>query len=402
MFSPLILLAAAQGPEGIPGLVTNPWVQLTSSPTGMVVEFITHDNPKITVEAPGFYVKKIENMVLKTDDLQLQKFLIGGLKPDTDFTYSLVKGTDRIKYTAHAPKDTKATARLAIFGSSGLGTEAQKQISSDIQKMDPDLIVHVGDVAFPFGQEPSYIANHFGVYGSILSRTPVAAAAGSHDTTYRDFEQYPGGLAYYKFFNLPKEKQPWARDLGNYSFTYGNALWLILDSNTYNNFRDPKAQAWVKQELAKGAKLPWRFVAFHHAPYHSSKVHEEDTRMQVLDPIFQQARVSFVFGGQVHNYQRAKPTANSPIYIVTGAAGSELNDQDIAADKAKWKPFTQVFAPGFSYTQFFYSNTKAFLKQIDSEGKAIDSLEISAPAPAPETKKPTTKPASKKKKKGKG
>ncbi len=398
------MLAAAQGPSMIPRLVTEPWVQLTTSPTEMVVEFITHDNPKITIEAPGMTVRKVENMVLKTDDLQLQKFAIGGIKPGGTFSYSLVEGTNRMKYTAHAPKGRGSASRITLFGDSGLGTAPQNEIAAKVEAYDPDVIVHLGDVALPFGQEPAYLSNHFAVYHNILSKTPVVAAAGEHDTTYRDFVDTPAGLCYYKFFNLPKVRYPWARDLGNYSFGYGDAYWLILDSNTYNNWRDPRAVAFVKEELAKGSKYPFRFVAFHHAPWHSSKFGENDTWMRALDPLFIQAKVQAVFSGHVHNYQRSKPVANGPTYIVSAASGSELQDQTIAADKTSWKPYTQAFAPGFSFTELEIDKGSATLRQVGIDGATIDTVKFAPMTYTPELVKPTKptpkKPASKKKKKG--
>ena len=124
-----LLLASLQGPSHIVGLVTDPWLQLTSSPSGMVVEFITHSNPKITIDANGLYVKKIENMALKTDDLELQKFIIGGLKPDSDFRYALVEGGSRVEYTGHSARDSRGMSRLAILGDSGSGGPQQKQIA---------------------------------------------------------------------------------------------------------------------------------------------------------------------------------------------------------------------------------------------------------------------------------
>ena len=389
-----LLLASLQGPSHIVGLVTDPWLQLTSSPSGMVVEFITHSNPKITIDANGLYVKKIENMALKTDDLELQKFIIGGLKPDSDFRYALVEGGSRVEYTGHSARDSRGMSRLAILGDSGSGGPQQKQIAELIRAYDPNLMVHVGDVAYPYGQEPGYIQNHFGVYGNILSRTPMVAAAGNHDTTFRDYAQYPGGLAYYKFFNLPKTTFPWQRDIGNYGFSYGSAYWLILDSNLYNNWKDPRAQAWLQQEFTKEASAKWKFVAFHDAPWHSSNAHADETHMRALDQIFKKNHVNIVFSGQVHNYERSRPDPTGPLYIVTGAGGADLDDSDLAKDKCKWKPYTLAIVAGYSYTQFEYDESGAILKQVLADGTVVDTVKLDGRAPT-NTKKPTKKSASK-------
>jgi predicted phosphodiesterase len=380
-------------------LVTQPFLQLTSNSSAMVVEFITHKNPRIKIEVNGLFAKKVENVALKTDDMELQKWVIDGLKPNQDFKYTLVQGLQRLDFVGHTPRDSKGTSRLAIFGDSGSGLPEQKQLAEKLEAYNPDLIVHVGDVAYPYGQESSFLSNHFPVYGNTLARTPMVAAAGNHDTTYRDYAEYPGCLAYYKFFNIPKNYYPWARDVGNYSFNYGSAFWLILDSNTYNNWTDPRAQAWVKTELAKGAKATWRFVAFHHAPWHASPTHAEDTQMRALDPLFKQAKVQAVFSGHVHNYQRSKPDAAGPYYIVSGAGGGGLYDQNIAADKKLWKPYTQAYAAGYSYTSFEYDQKVATLKQISLDGSIVDTLKLSSasvPTTPSKTTKPVVKPPAKK------
>ncbi|MBS1727163.1 MAG: metallophosphoesterase [Armatimonadetes bacterium] len=400
MVSAVLLLASIQTPEKLPGLVTDPWLQLTESSTGMVVEFITHMNPRITIEADGLYVKKIENMALKTDDLELQKFVVGNLKPNQTFEYSLVEDGQKVTYTGHAPATTTGVARVAIFGDSGTGSADQAALAKQIGTYDPMLIVNTGDVVKPYGQEPDYLSKYFAVYSDTLSRTPVAAAAGECEGVYRDYEQYPAGLCYYKFFNLPKISYPWTQYFGNYSFTYGNAYWIVLDSNTYNDWSDSKAQAWIKAELTKGAKYTWRFVTFHHSPWSSSTAEPADTHMRVLDPLWKAGKVQIVFTGHLHDYERAKPDLNGPIYIVSGAGDGGAYTSGIPADKTQWQPYTQIAVSGPSYTQFVYDAKSAVLTQVGKDGATLDAVRLNAPVPVKATKPAPKRPASKKKKGG--
>ena len=95
--------------------------------------------------------------------------------------------------------------------------------------------------------------------------------------------------------------------MANFSFDYGNAHWTVLDSNPYVDWTDPELRAWVERDLAAAKDATWRFVAFHHPPFNSSRAHFGDQRMRVLVDLFEAGRVDVVWSGHVHNYQRTFP-----------------------------------------------------------------------------------------------
>ena len=351
------------------GLIAGPYLQLATSPGTMVIQLIQQGDLKYSVTSKGHTVRALPSISLETPGLYVRKWAVSGLKPGQSWTYTLGTKT----YKAHGLPLGKV--RTAVFGDSGRGLPGQKLVGKQLEKYDPDLIVHVGDIVYPRGRESEYLKFHFPVYGAMLSKTPSVAAAGNHDTAYRDLKAYPDGLAYYKLWHLPQTKLAWAKGPGNFGFGYGDAYWVILDSNTYINWKAAAPQAWLKNELAKGAKYKWRFVAFHHPPFHSSDKKKDEIYMKVAAPIFEQARVTAVFNGHVHNYQRTKPI-NGVTYFVTGAGGAELYDQKIAGDKKLWKPFTVAYIPGYSFTSLEYDRTSAKVHQIDSKGKVIDTVNL--------------------------
>jgi hypothetical protein len=351
------------------GLVAGPYLQLASSPGTMVVQVIQQGDLKIPVVAKGLAVRPLPSIPLATPGLFVRKWAVSGLKLGQAWSYSV--GTK--SYKAHGLPSGKV--RLAVFGDSGRGLPGQRLVGKQLEKYDPDLIVHVGDIVYPRGRESEYLLYHFPVYGSILAKTASTAAPGNHDTAYRDLRAYPDGLAYYKLWHLPQFKPKWAKGPGNFGFGYGDAYWVILDSNTYINWKGTGPQTWLKQELAKGANYRWRFVAFHHPPFHSSDKKKNEVYMKVVAPIFEQGRVTAVFNGHVHNYQRTKPI-NGVTYFVTGAGGAELYDQKIAGNKKLWKPFTATYIPGYSFTSLEYDRTGATVRQIDSKGKVIDTVKL--------------------------
>lgn len=349
------------------GLIAGPYLQLASSPGTMVVQVIQQGDIKYTLTAKGLSVKALPSITMSTPGLFVRKWAVSGLKPGQVWSYTLNSRT----YLAHGLPNGKA--RLAIFGDSGRGLPGQGLVAKQIAKYDPSLIVHVGDIVYPRGRESEYLKYHFPVYGGVLSKTPSVAAPGNHDTAFRDLKAYPDGLAYYKLWHLPNLKQPWSKGPGCFGFAYGDAYWVILDSNPYINWKAAGPQNWLKQELAKGSKFKWRFVAFHHPPFHSSDKKKDELHMKAVVPLFEQARVTAVFNGHVHNYQHTKPI-NGVTYFVTGAGGAELYDQQIAKNKKLWKPFTVAYIPGYSFTSLEYDRSGATVRQIDTKGKVIDTV----------------------------
>lgn len=351
------------------GIIAGPYLQLASSPGAMVVQVIQQGDIKLSLSAAGKTIKPLPSIEMATPGLFVRKWLVSGVKNGGTWSYQI----GNKKFTAHGLAALKV--RIAVFGDSGRGLPGQRLVATQLAKYDPELIVHVGDIVYPRGRESEYLKYHFPVYGSVLAKTPSVAAPGNHDTAYRDLRAYPDGLGYYKLWHVPNLKQKWSKGPGNFSFAYGNAYWVILDSNTYIDWKGKEPQAWLKAELAKGAKHKWRFVAFHHPPYHSSDKKKDELHMRAVAPLFEAAKVTAVFNGHVHNYQRTKPIGGVT-YFVTGAGGAELYDQKIAANKKLWKPFTAAYIPGYSFSSLEYDAQQAIVRQIDTKGKVIDTVKL--------------------------
>jgi acid phosphatase type 7 len=354
-----------------------PYLQLTKLPSEMLVQWVGDAKASYSVKMGSSVAKEQKAIGLVTPGKVVRRFLLRGLPINRDFQYVIASGQKQMTFTGHGSRSATEASRLAIFGDSGRGLPGQRLMGKQLAKYDPDLIVHTGDIIYPDGRERDYFKFHFPVYGDILSRTPSVYAAGNHDTAYRDLKRIPDGLAYYKLWSGIGSKLPFAKDVGNFSFSYGAAFWVILDSNPYTNWNSPAAKTWLRTELAKGAGAKWRFVAFHHPPYHSSKKKEKEVHMQAVAPIFEAMKVTAVFNGHVHNYQRSVPigpAGRGPVYIVTGAGGAELYDQKIAKTPTLWKKFTAKYLTGYSFTSLIYDAKSCRLQQIDSQGKVIDQV----------------------------
>src|SRR6185312_14106270 len=181
----------------------------------------------------------------------------------------------------------------------------------------------------------------------LLRSIPFLAAPGNHDVALTNFQRYADALAYFLYWDQPlngfvpspnsratvsrlegnQQAQPAFLAaagpryplMANFSFDYGNSHWLVLDSNPYMDWTNRELQNWVAQDLSAASGAAWRFVAFHHPGFNSSKEHFNDQWMRVLAPVFENGNVDIVFSGHVHNYQRSYPFTFLPEFQASGA-----------------------------------------------------------------------------------
>ena len=96
------------------------------------------------------------------------------------------------------------------------------------------------------------------------------------------------------FLDAAKPRYP---NMANFSFDYGNAHWTVLDSNNYMDWTNPALREWVAKDLASAKNAIWRFGAFHHPGFNSSKEHSTDQWMRVCSRmgVPEEGRVDVVF-----------------------------------------------------------------------------------------------------------
>jgi hypothetical protein len=87
-----------------------------------------------------------------------------------------------------------------------------------------------------------------------------------------------------------------------YAFEYGNALFVILDTNV------PLATqtAWLERTL-KASRAHWKFVSYHHPAYPSSRREINPEFQRQWLPLFDRYAVDFALQGHDHAYLRTYP-----------------------------------------------------------------------------------------------
>lgn len=366
------------------------------------------------------------------------------------FAYRVsVGGKEAFVGEGQARKPADVPFRTVVFGDCAADTTEQRAIAALAYRQTPDMVLITGDIVYSRGQAREYLSHFFPVYnadktdskvGAPLTRSVLTVAApGNHDIQTTDLNKYPDTQAYFYYWAQPLNGierkfgdagtpllkatdaniSAFQRAAGanfprmaNYSFDYGNAHWLVLDSNPYVDPTNPALRKWIEQDL-KRSKAEWKFVAYHHPGFQSSRSHQQDQWMRLLAETFEKNGVNIVFNGHVHNYQRSMPLKFQPptgksrlvrlksgavngvvvvdpvydgtqhtkpngvLYLVTGAGGAKLYNPELDTSPDKRKAFTQEYvANTHSITVMDVDGATLTIRQVAANGKELDRFTV--------------------------
>ncbi len=263
--------------------------------------------------------------------------------------------------------DFHSAFSFVVFGDSGTGGEYQMAVARQMQEVEPDFGLITGDIVYPSGASKDYNNNYFIPYRDIISSVCFYPSLGNHD--YRTNR----GKPYLENFILPANNP--ARSEKYYSFDYGNAHFICLDSNLRRGVKEEKLQfEWLKEDLASARSL-WKFVFLHHPPY-SSGSHGSEMRLRKrFCGLFEQYSVDMVFCGHDHSYERTVrikeffPDGEGVIYVVTGGGGARL----YRVARSEWTVFAKS---AFHFVHIEIEGRTLRLRAIDSDGEEFDNLRV--------------------------
>jgi hypothetical protein len=373
------------------------------------------------------------------------------LAPGVEFTYRVRKGKEVVfSAEGRSRKAADQPYRFVAFGDCAAGTPEQKAVAYRAFQLRPDFIMIPGDIVYSRGRISEYRDWFWPVYNAdeaspsvgapLLRSTLFLAAPGNHDVATRDLGKYPDGLAYFLYWDQPRNgpigveggahvpalKGPEANRkafleaaggayprMANFSFDYGDAHWTVIDANDYVDWTNPELRSWVERDLATARGATWRFVAFHHPGFNSARKHFEQQQMRLMAEVFEEGRVDLVFSGHVHNYQRSYPVRFIPdkdsagklvreknlvggrwtldksfdgrtnthpqgvIYLVTGAGGAHLYNPEQHDDPASWQQFTYKFSSRVhSLTVADVNGPTLTVRQVSADGEELDRFVV--------------------------
>lgn len=165
---------------------------------------------------------------------------------------------------------------------------------------DVDFIVSAGDQINNTGDDNGQEREYAGFLSAdVLSNVPVAPTIGNHDSKFANYQNH---------FNVPNaytEEQN-ATPAGNdYYYTYGDVLFIVLNTNNYN-CADHEALIKKAEQAAPNAK--WKIVTFHHDIYGSGYDHSDSDGIVLrtqLTTLLDKYDIDVVLQGHDHTYSRS-------------------------------------------------------------------------------------------------
>ena len=134
---------------------------------------------------------------------------------------------------------------------------------------------------------------------SYLRYIPIVNAIGNHDKDNENF---------YNHFNMPNLTHLGETIAGgDYHFTYGNALYLFINTNNLNMCEHKK---FIQNVVEKNKNIKWKIAVFHHDIY-GGGTHKDDKDIKILrnnlPSILEDNNIDLVLCGHDHIYSRTYP-----------------------------------------------------------------------------------------------
>ena len=305
-------------------------------------------------------------------------YVFDSVMPNSTIHYKLynsktnVWGEAMIFKTA-PPADTTCFCFLGM-GDSRDNMDVWEQIAGLAKTKNAAFTIFNGDIVAD-GDDHSLWNNWFYAGRHFLQNNLIYHSMGNHDAS---------NVGYYQnTFDLPQVN---GSNL-YYSFVYGNALFICLNSESAN---DTAQYNWLKNTLEiqkNNPKIIWK-IAFDHRPFYTIGGHanEMDEHFDTWWKAFDDYGVDIICSGHDHMYERSKPinrnvSTNEPVttygncvnegrcQIVCGGAGAPLY-------KGKKDWFIEKHSSVHNFVQFQIKGNSLHGTAYSNANTVIDSFTI--------------------------
>jgi hypothetical protein len=282
------------------------------------------------------------------------------LEPATLYCYQIRRGreplTTRIGFRTAPEAGASTPIRFAAFGDSGDGGADQEAVRRQLRTVPMDLIVHVGDIAYPKGALRELESRVFAMYPELFRSLAIFPVAGNHE--YRT----AGAAPFREVFALPENGGPAGRERW-YSFDWGDVHFVALDTERIGR----EQAAWLERDLSRNA-LPWVVVYAHRPPFSSGAHGGDASFVRWFVPILERHAVPLVLVGHEHHYERFRPR-NGVTYVITGGGGRGVRPVRPSAS-------TAFAAAVLQFVLVEIEGDTLALHAIDATGREFDQVVI--------------------------
>ena len=192
------------------------------------------------------------------------------------------------------------------FPCNALANARTRRVVAELNRLEPDFVVHLGDIVNPVPELPTYedAANHFKTLVADLD-APLYLVPGNHDVGDKPVSWMPAGRVNDEHLAL------YERHFGPHylSFDHGDLHFIIVNAPIINSGLAAEAEqrVWLEREFAENADKRV-FVCIHYPPYVSNP-DENGSYDNIDEPgrswfnmLIETHRPEAMFCGHVHNF----------------------------------------------------------------------------------------------------
>jgi acid phosphatase type 7 len=332
----------------------------------------------------SFYPKALKKVKARTSSITDSNLLndpvihwhtvaLTGLDPGTTYVYSVGDGTrdgwTELAEFSTAPHGTKPFSFMYMGDAqNGLDRWGSLVRNAFLRRPDAAFYIMAGDLVSRGAERDDWDALFHNAEG-IYDRRQLVPVLGNHECQ--------GGQPklYLSFFNLPTNGPAAVAPERAYAFDYGNALFVVLDSNL-----KPELQTeWLEKQLAD-TRAKWKFVIYHHPMYSSAPKRDNKAVRESWGPIFDKYHVDLALQGHDHAYLRTFPMkGNRPaggvkdgtVYIVS-VSGTKFYKQDTR----DYTEFAMTNIATYQVLDIQISGDRLVYRAYDIDGTLRDELVI--------------------------
>jgi len=194
------------------------------------------------------------------------------------------------------------------------------QILEDLERLDPDLILTVGDFIQGYTTEEPLLCQQHNAIQDILSKAsaPVLPCIGNHDV------REPVSESVWRSFWGPRY----------YAVQVGDLLFVVLDAELDKEVESIAGEQldWLREVLSEAGRNAKRvFVAAHRPYWKDYPLHQATWKCpggrndwtEKVEPLFQLCETEAVFVGHQHRFE--KEMIHGILHLITGGAGGDVS-----------------------------------------------------------------------------
>jgi len=278
--------------------------------------------------------------VIEGDEGTMHQVIADDLEPGTTYHYRACSADACTRdLTLATDPGPSRPIRFSVYADCQDNPDIHHLVAEQVIADEADLAVVVGDTVSDGNLREQYKERYYDPARRLSHYVPRWAAVGNHD------RKDPEVQAFIDYHIFPEDPDvPQAET--SYSFTYGDAFFLVYDNTLdHYDFFFPLAEGvesplweWLKAQASSEAaqKATWRFAFGHYPPHSTCRLDDyvygmpESAVAEYVLPMLQANGFQAHFAGHVHCYERLD--FDGFLAITTGGGGGGLESEDICDD----------------------------------------------------------------------